>query len=390
MKRIVYSIFLIFLIQPGISQDLFLPVLDSVLANNKVLSAGRNFSEAQKLNAKTGIYLVNPSVSYDRLTNSTGKYSEMVISQSFDFPSAYVHKGKIADLSATQSDERYRQTKLEVLASVAQVYAELIYTNRKISILTKRKQMAIQLQTRTEKRLSAGDANIFEINRVRGELAKTQSELQITESHRETLMVKLAELNGGKPIMVTDTVFPVLNNFDLSDNSADSISSRSPQLKQWEAEMQIAGQKVKLQQSLSLPKFEIGYRQDNSTGQTFRGFHAGITIPLFENKNSVKSAQAQQQYAAEAVNASKLEVHSNVSQLLNEYRAVLQSLNNMTEVYKTLNTPDLLVRAFSTGHMNYTEFFTEYENYQQTALYIEELNQKATSLQLMLYVLTSV
>lgn len=387
MIRFLYIILFVFLIQPAFSQMSLQVVMDSVAANNKTLSASRQYFETQKLNAKTGIYLANPSVSFDKLSNPSGNYSEMLISQSFDFPSAYVHKSKIANLSASQADERYRQAKLEVITNVAQIYAELIFTNRKVSILTKRQAMALQLQSGIEKRLSTGDANIFEANRVRSELAKTQSELRITESHRKALNLKLTELNGGKPLAIADTVFSGITGFVVSDTSMNVISSRNPQVKQWEAEMQIAQRNISLQRALSLPKFEIGYRQDINTGQTFSGFHAGISIPLFENKNTVKSAKAKQLYTIEAFNAYRLELQSNISQLMEEYKAVLLSVSSMNEVFKTLNTPELLLKAYNAGQINYTEFFSEYENYQQTALYIEELNQKAASMQLQLHVL---
>jgi len=387
MIRIIYIFLIVFLFQPAFSQVTFQAVLDSVASNNKTLSASRQYFEAQKLNAKTGIYLANPSVSFDKLSNPSGNYSEMVISQSFDFPSAYVHKSKIANLSASQSDERYRQAKLEVNTSVAQIYAELVYTNRKISILSKRKVMAMQLQTGIEKRLSTGDANVFEANRVRSELAKVQSEFQLAESRQKSLIIKLTGLNGGQSILVKDTLFPVFSSFAVSDTSMNSISPSNPQIKQWEAEALIAERNISLQRSMSLPKFEIGYRQDINVGQTFNGIHAGITIPLFENKNTVKAAKARQLYATEAVNAYKLELQSSISQLITEYKAVQQSVMSMNDVFKTLNTPELLLKAYNAGHISYTEFFIEYDNYQQTALYIEELNQKASSLQLHLYVL---
>jgi outer membrane protein TolC len=314
----------------------------------------------------------------------------MVVSQSFDFPSAYVHKSKIANLSVSQFDERFRQSKLEILTNTVQVYAELIYTNRKILILENRQQMGVQLQTGIEKRVNTGDANIFEVNRIRSELAKVQSELQLTESRRKSLLLKLSELNGGKPITVSDTIFPLDVDLASSDTSMKAISARSPQIKQWETEVQIAGHNISLQRSLSLPKFEIGYRQDINTGQTFNGFHTGITIPLFENKNTLKSAKLREIYATDAVNAYKLELQSSIMQLITELNAVQQSRTSLIRVFKTLHTYDLLLKAYNAGQINYTEFFTEYENYQQTALYIEELNQKTASLQLQLYVLAGI
>lgn len=388
MIRFLPIFLLIFLVQPAFSQLSFQAITDSVLTNNKTLSANRQYAETQKLSAKTGIYLPNPSVSFDKLNNASGNYSEMVISQSFDFPSAYVHKSRIANLTVSQAEEQFRQTKIEVIVNVAQVYAELLFLNRKVSILTKRQAMAEQLQAGVEKRLNVGDANIFEVNRVRTELVKTQSELQITESRRKALNMRLAELNGGKPLTVNDTVFSGLPWFIISDSTVNVITTRNPQLKQWDTEIQIARQNTSLQWSLSMPKFEIGYRQDVNTGQTFSGVHAGVTIPLFENKNTVKSAKAKQMYVAEASNAYRIELQSNITQLIGEYKTVQQSLASINDVFRTLNTPELLMKAYKAGQINYTEFFSEYENYQQTALYIEELSQRAASSQLRLFVLS--
>lgn len=66
-------------------------------------------------------------------------------------------------------------------------------------------------------------------------------------------------------------------------------------------------------------------------------------------KNTIRHAKARHLYAMEAVSANKLELQSSISQLI-----------------------------------------TEYENYPQTVLYIEELNEKFTSLQLQLYVLAGI
>ena len=390
MKKILIIPILFCVFKTATSQDNFKALLDSVAINNKSLTASHQLYESQKLDAKTGIYLANPSVSYDRLSSSSGNYSEMIVSQSFDFPSAYFQKGKIADLTGSQAGEFYRQAKLEVLLSTAQVYAELISANRKISILSRRNYNASQLQAGIEKRLNTGDVNIFEMNRVRSELAKVQSELNIEESRYKSLTIKLTELNGGQLVTVKDSVFPVSASISISDSSATILCLRNPQLRQWETQIMIEEQNVSLQRSLSLPKFEIGYRQDLNLRQTYGGIHAGITIPLFENKNTVKSAKARHLYASEAIDAYRIELKGRLSRLISDYQAVLASLNNMNGVFRSLNTPELLLKAYRAGQINYTEFFSEYENYQQTALYIEDLNRNAVSLQLQLFVMSGI
>ncbi len=389
MKRVIYILLLAFSIQPAFSQFSFQSVLDSVAVNNKTLAASRQYYDVQKIDAKTGIYLANPSVSFDLLNNPSGSYTEFVVSQSFDFPTAYLHKSKIANLSVLQADERFRQSKLDVLIGTAQVYAELVSQNRIIAIHEQHEHMAIQLQTGIEKKLQLGDANVFEVNRVRSELAKVQSEKNIAQSHQKSLLLKLTEMNGGIVMAVKDTLFPEMAGINVSDPAMNYLVIRNPQLKQWETQKVIAQKNIDLQKSLSLPKFEIGYRQDTNTGQSFKGFHAGITIPLFENKNNVRSAKVRQVYAAEATDAFKLSLQNSLEQLHSEFQAVQQSISGLNKVNKTLNTPVLLVKAYNSGQINYTAFFAEYDNYRQTALYIEALNLKATSLQMQIYVLNN-
>lgn len=389
MRHILQILSIFFLMQPAVSQVSFSALLDTVALNNKSLSAARQLAESQKLSAKTGIYLDNPTVTYDRLSNTTGNYSEMVISQSFDFPSSYVHKSKIAGLYSLQADEQLRMVKLDVLTSFAQVYSEMVYINRRISLLSKRLEMSQKLLVGVEKRLTLGDANVFETNRVKSELAKAQNEFQLAESRRKTLQLSLIEFNGGKIIAVSDTLYPVLMEFQVNDSTVATLITNSPIVKQWEARTQVAERNVDLQKSLSLPKLEIGYRQDITTGQTFDGFRAGVTIPLFENKNMVRSAKANYLYTTEATDASRLEVQNNLKQYIEEYKALQNSALQMNEIFGTINTPELLMRAYNAGQISYMEFFTEYENYHSTMLYSENLQFKAEALRLMLYIYNS-
>jgi len=389
MKRIILILLYACMFQAALPQGQFQAIIDSISINNKIIAASRQSVDMLKISSKTGLYLPNPSVSFDRLNSAAaGGYTEMIVSQSFDFPTVYLHRKKVSDLFSSQAEEQYRQSKSEILRTAARVYSELIYSNRKLLILSKRLRMALQLQEGVEKRLNSGDADIFETNRIRSELAFVKSELQLTENTRVTLSMKLTGLNGGIQVFVMDTLFPEISLNIITDTSINSIVNRNPEVRYWMAEQEIAQRTVGLQKSLSLPKFEVGYRQDVNTGNTFNGFHAGITIPLLENKNTVKAARARQEYANKAAGAIMFSFQNELEQLISEYMAVSRSLTEITTVFNTLGTPELLSKAYRSGHINYTEFFTGYENHQKTLLYIEELNQKRAALQMQLYVLS--
>ena len=77
--------------------DPIAPVLEQVEQNNRRLQAARELMKAEVLEAKAGNNLANPEVNYAHLFNSergSQQQSELTVVQGFDFPTAYVARGK--------------------------------------------------------------------------------------------------------------------------------------------------------------------------------------------------------------------------------------------------------------------------------------------------------
>lgn len=73
-------------------------VLRQIEANNKELQANAQLISSQKLENKAENNLPDPTLSYAHLwdsKNSDETVGEMVVSQSFDFPTLYVTRGKM-------------------------------------------------------------------------------------------------------------------------------------------------------------------------------------------------------------------------------------------------------------------------------------------------------
>ncbi len=390
MNRIIYLLLLMSLMIPAHAQVSFRAALDSVAVNNKNLAAARLYVESQKISAKTGIYLPDPTVTFDRLNSPSGNYSEMIVSQSFDFPTAYKAKGVIAGTIAQQAAEYARQAKLEVFTETAMIFSEIIGINRKTSIMQMRYDMMARLQENSGKKLSAGESNIFEAGRIRTETAKLKSEMQLLAERHKMAAKKMAVLNGGINVVISDTIYPLLISSMAPDSLLSGIMSNHPAIKMLQSKEKQAEQGVKLQKALSLPKFELGYRHDYNTGIAFNGIHAGVSIPLFENKNTVKASKAGLMYVRSEMDDYALNLRNTVVRLISEYTAIQKSLNEIKTVFESLNTPALLFKAYNAGQINYTEFFSEYGNYFQTATYLEELMQEENKLQLQFYVLVNI
>lgn len=73
-------------------------VLRQIEANNKELQANAQLISSQKLESRTENNLPDPTLSYAHLwdsKNSDETVGEMVVSQSFDFPTLYITRGKM-------------------------------------------------------------------------------------------------------------------------------------------------------------------------------------------------------------------------------------------------------------------------------------------------------
>ena len=98
-------IFIILYIAPfvALAQDRYAAVLQRIETNNITLAALREQTEAQKIENRTGIYISNPEVEFNYLWGNPaaiGRRTDLAVTQSFDFPTAYGHRRNIGDLQS--------------------------------------------------------------------------------------------------------------------------------------------------------------------------------------------------------------------------------------------------------------------------------------------------
>lgn len=145
-------------------------------------------------------------------------------------------------------------------------------------------------------------------------------------------------MNGGKVILLSDTTYDAYLLPTEFEQWYIQAETNNPALQHLSQEIELNRKKVKLSKALSLPKFSAGYRSERVWGTTFQGIGAGISIPLWENKNTVKYAKAQtlalqitefdaklQFYNTMKIQFSKVK---NLQSMAVDYRKVLQSINS--------------------------------------------------------------
>jgi outer membrane protein TolC len=386
MNKIIFRMMLLIL-PIGLSAQNIESVLSEIEKNNTTLRAYKGLNVAEKLENKTGIYLENPEVGFNYLwgdPSAMGERKDFSVTQSFDFPTAYGIKKKIAEAKNEQSDLEFELQRKSILYRAKTICNQLIYLNALNDVLTKRTNHAEDIAKAYIKKFELGEINILDKNKAQFNLLNAQKDLEANKTELDLLLAELAALNGGNPVRFEQSIFSEVNlPVDFSAWYSD-YESKNIVLQQAANEVGISEKQIKLSKAMTLPKFSGGYMSESVVGESFKGVSVGMSIPLWENKNTVKLATAQQQVALEVVNDKRIKTYN---QLKGQYEKALNlqsTLASYREALQTVNSSELLKKALDAGEISLIEYMLEltmyYETYDKFLSIENELNQLATGL----------
>jgi len=341
-------------------------LLESVKKNNKTIQVGKQYQLSQNTLAKTGNTPQNPVVEYDHLFGSpagAGTQKDFSITQQFDFPSVYGNRSKLAQAKIEQNTWLQKNGEQEVLLEAKKLFIELVYQNKSQNELAKRLSISQRLFRDTKKRFDLQDATILNYNKIKVQLATAQSDLVLQKGKIAQLTDQLIKLNGGIDIAVTDTIYPLA--FPVPDfEELDSlIEANDPIVRTFEKNIEVSKQQLGVVRSLTLPKFETGYHSQSILGQSYRGFHLGISIPLWENRNKVKAQSQAVDYSSLRTEEHRIEHRSSNRQIYDRHIAVKESLAELQSILGNLNTLPMLSKALTLGQITTIDYANELISY---------------------------
>ncbi len=368
MIRLAFIIFFASIVQLTYAQVSLQTVLDSVATNNLQIKASSENRDAEIAFTHTGLNPADPQVEYGYFPGSNseiGTKTTLSISQSFYFPTVYSRKKTGAKLSGEKSGELHRFNMRSVLMEAASLYLELVYLDKYGIELKKRAFDATNIKTLVEKRLQAGDANQLEVNRVSMESLRWANELSLNEARKTEKIQILASMNAGRSLAFANSEYP-LEQLMPVDSIISKAINKDPLLKAMGFEQQLADNNVKLQQSLWLPQFKAGYGQETILNGSYRGVQAGITIPLWQNKNTVKHAQLLQRSAESSTIAYLQQLQSTIAAKYQVVASLKSNLDEYRKVVESIQSKELLQKSLQSGNISVLEYYRELSAWYET------------------------
>lgn len=354
-------------------------VLRSVEQNNMELKAAQKGNEAAHLEAKQVNNLEGLSVEYSPFFNKEESgiaSSELVVSQGFDFPTLYGARKKANRLQGDVRDMEYQTTRRDILLQAKNFCLDLIHLNKQKAILEERRKNADELLATFTEKYEQGDATSLELNKIKMERMNLETELVQAETARTTALRGLQALNGGVAAEVTTTEYPA-----APAESYEALYERAVTADRTvmtaQAAVRAAEQDVKVNKQGWIPKIEVGYRRNTEGDNASHGFLIGGSIPLFANKNKVKTAKARHAEAQMKQTEARIKAESATRALVDEMRQ-LRAAADAYDLPLMRQTLSLLRTAVDNGELSVTDYYSEadgvYRN-MQTYLDIERQYQ---------------
>ncbi|WP_373492658.1 TolC family protein [Aquiflexum sp.] len=365
-KPILLYILLLLAFVHSKGQSSFDVVMAEVEKNNKTLQANYQKQQAQNLQFKSEMPLYNPNIEYDYLYGfpfTAGNQTDVLVNQSFDFPTVYGKRKQLANEQIAQFSYNYDAARQEILFETQSTCIELVYRNKLHQQFQLRKTAIENLLSDFETKLETGDGNILDVNKARLQLIEINKEFQLNLSEINQLNQKLTGLNGGIVLSFTETIYPEMDPIPFFEDLYDEIQIEDPALKFIELETATAKRQLELSKALALPKMEAGYRHQGILGQTFNGFHIGTSIPLWENKYKVRQSEAAVMFSDLRVRDYQNEKFYDVKQLVEKYEKLSKTYHEYKSVLSVINSLEYLDKALEVGHISTIVYFMESNYY---------------------------
>jgi len=360
--RTRYKFLILFSLLPlaGLSQASLDSVISAVKLANPLLIASRLQMEAEMKAARTGIYLPNPEIQFDYLwgdPTSSGNRVDFGVTQSFDFPTVYFQKSNQSGLVKSNASLSHLQKEREIIYQAKLRWISLVGVNKHLALIDHRMQLADEIAMKAKTQLSRGEINVIRYHHAQMEFVNLKMERTKLDVERNNLMNQLVQLCGGKMVPVPDTAYPGISSWSMSDLTGSLAGS--PSIKSLENEVSIRNLDKNIAVSEWLPKFKAGFYSETVTGLKYQGVTTGISIPLFQNSNTVKTAELRMKTANAELDQLRSQRTVVIVSLLDKRDKLAGQVGEIKTALLPVNDVSLLKKALDAGEINISEFYYE-------------------------------
>lgn len=362
MKNLCLLIIIIVWFGPSYTQSNVDNYLSLVSRNNKSIIANQKYWETKGAEYSTGLTLYDPQMEYDYLfgyPSGAGNQRDFALTQRIDFPSVYSRKRALSKQQINRAVMEQRVFRQEIMLKAKLLCLEMILHNKKQKEIEHRFHDIAALSKTFENRVEKGDATITDLNKIKLKLLEVKHSLAVSQMEIANLQTRMDDLNGGQAFSFADAVYPAesfVPDFEILDST---IEANDPIIAVYDQERRIAEMQIRVQKAMQMPGVEIGYHSQTILGQSYRGAHAGITVPLWENRNKLKATKFALEYTKANTDRHREEHKCENKELYNQLTTHRLLLNEYVSLFESMNNKSLLDKSLNLGQITVVDYLAE-------------------------------
>lgn len=357
----------------------FKEVYEEILKNNTSLFAFEKQLDSEKIANYLGLTPSNPEVDFAYLWGTPSNIGNRInfnVTQSFDFPSVYYYKKQIADGRTDQAKIKFDIEKKKLFLQVKKICVDIVYYSLLKQELQNKLEIMENISNSYQVKYDKGEIGIIELNNTKLNLLDSKNDLEKADLEIEVLLSELSVLNGGKAIQVRDTAFQNIIIPDSFDTWYLSIENNNYEMNYIKQEISISEKQIKLSKSQWIPKFSVAYQSEMILGTNLQGIGLGISIPLWENKNEVKSPRAQSKALQLMEEDSKIQFYNSLKNKYLKLQNLQKYFLTYNEQLEEFNTINLLKSALDSGEISFLDYWVEQKIYYDSKVKILDFERE--------------
>lgn len=387
MRKNLLMILLVLSLNTVFAQYPYQNVLDTIEANSTVLSAHYKNMQADMAENNAYALVENPEIEAGYKFGPESNKVELGIGQSFEFPTVYCNQNKIIKMNEDIIASQYYIDRMNVLAEAQSICTELIFCKTKIKLYKQTYDNAVMIADAYEKMMEIGECNILDYNKAKVNLANAKNNYELELIHYDNMMANLKTMNGGNDIDFQYDDYAVVILPENFDEWYSKIEQNNPVFEQMRQQIALDNQNIKLRKSEWFPSISIGYGMEIGQDEMEHGPSIGLSLPLWHNKGSVKSAKMKAEATESILMNEKAVTYNYLYSLFAKAKALQGNIGVLATSMQQFDSQALLLKAFEKGEMNLVDYISEVDYYQNSMLelYSAQYEMNATLIELKSY-----
>ena len=355
------------------------PLLQQIEQNNSVLKAYTHLNTSNKLQLKTTNNLSDPQIGAYFLpwgTHEDGDYSEIEITQSFEFPTVYSARKNLIKKQQKNADLSHNILRQNILLKAQKQALNFISLRNKVTLEKERLVQASKIFAQIQELFNKEQVGILALNKAKIAWMQAEFTIEKLQTEQQTALKLLENLNGNLPLDLKGLLVESTQEILPFDKLWSDKTTTDPNLLQLKQQELIANQAFHVSKNQSLPNISVGYSYQGVSGANYSGVFAGLSIPIWQNKHKVKAAKANYTFKQQQTVSQLIEAKVLYEQVYLNYKISQNNYTKHQQALDSLNSEQLLFKAYELGEISFMDYYVEVQYYRDAVDTKNELKKE--------------